>query len=175
MLLRETEMIRPVPMPSVYVETTIPSYLVAAPSRDLIVAARQQTTHDWWRTAADRFELFVSEAVLQEISAGDPEMAVRRMKVVDRLPALDVTEEVDSLVEVYQECLGLPDRARTDVVHIAVSVVYELDYLVTWNCAHIANGHVIGRLMEVNHGLARFTPLLLTPDYLLESPRGEDR
>jgi hypothetical protein len=155
-------------MPSVYVETTIPSYLTAAPSRDLIVAAQQQITRDWWSTAKERFELFVSEAVLQEIRAGDPQMASRRMEIVSGLPVLDVTREVDSLVEVYQGRLGLPDRARPDVVHIAVSVVYELDYLLTWNCAHIANGHVIRRLMRVNDELGRFTPLLLTPDQLLQ-------
>ena len=155
-------------MPTVYVETTIPSYLTAAPSRDLIVAGRQQITREWWATARDRFELFVSEAVLQEIRAGDPDMAARRMQIVDGLPVLDVTSQVDSLVEVYQERLGLPDRARPDIAHIAVSVVYELDYLLTWNCTHIANGHVIRRLMEVNHMLGRFTPLLLTPDQLLQ-------
>jgi hypothetical protein len=155
-------------VPTVYVETTIPSYLTAAPSRDLVVAAQQQITHDWWATAKERFELFLSEAVLQEIRAGDPKMAARRMQIVDGLSVLDVTSEVDSLVEIYQERLGLPDRARPDIAHIAVSVVYELDYLLTWNCAHIANGHVIRRLMEVNHMLGRFTPLLLTPDQLLQ-------
>jgi hypothetical protein len=155
-------------VPTVYVETTIPSYLTAAPSRDLVVAAQQQITREWWATAKDRFELFVSEAVLQEIRAGDPDMTARRMQIVDGLPVLDVTSQVDSLVEVYQERLGLPDRARPDIVHIAISVAYELDYLLTWNCAHIANGHVIRRLMEVNHVLGRFTPLLLTPDQLLQ-------
>lgn len=155
-------------MPTVYVETTIPSYLTAAPSRDLVVAAQQQITREWWATAKDRFELFVSEAVLQEIRAGDPDMTARRMQIVDGLPVLDVTSQVDSLVEVYQERLGLPDRARPDIVHIAISVAYELDYLLTWNCAHIANGHVIRSLMEVNHVLGRFTPLLLTPDQLLQ-------
>jgi len=155
-------------VPTVYVETTIPSYLTAAPSRDLVVAAQQQITREWWATAKDRFELFVSEAVLQEIRAGDPDMTARRMQIVDGLPVLDVTSQVDSLVEVYQERLGLPDRARPDIVHIAISVAYELDYLLTWNCAHIANGHVIRSLMEVNHVLGRFTPLLLTPDQLLQ-------
>lgn len=156
-------------MASVYVETTIPSYLAAKPSRDLIVAAHQQVTHDWWSTAAERFELFVSEAVLVEIREGDPEAAARRVEVIQGLRVLDVTEEVDTLIETYQEFLGLPGRAMTDIVHIAISVAYELDYLATWNCSHIANGHTIKRLMEINNSLGRFTPLLLTPDELLFS------
>ena len=157
-------------MASVYIETTIPSYLAARPSRDLIVAARQQTTHDWWQTAPERFDLSVSEAVLQEIRAGDPETAARRIEFVRGLPVLDINDEVDLLVELYEKRLGLPSRAKTDIVHIAVSVFYELDYLATWNCAHIANGHVIRRLMAVNNELGRFTPILLTPDELLAEP-----
>jgi len=157
-------------MPSVYVETTIPSYLSASPSRDLVVAAQQQITHDWWRTATQRFDLFVSELVLAEIRARDPEFAARRVEAVRGLPVLGQNDDVRSLVRIYRERLGLPDRARTDVVHIAFAVAYELDYLVTWNCAHIANGHVLRRLMEVNRSLGRFSPLLLTPGELLETP-----
>lgn len=161
-------------MASVYVETTIPSYLTAAPSRDLIVAAHQQITHDWWRTAAERFELFISEAVLDEIQAGNPELAVRRLELVKGLPVLTVNDDVRSLIGIYEERLGLPSRAGTDVVHIALAVAHEVDYLATWNCAHIANGEVLRRLIKINEGLGRFSPLLLTPDELLEHPSGED-
>jgi hypothetical protein len=161
-------------MSSVYVETTIPSYLAAFPSRDLIVAGQQQITHNWWRTARERFDLFVSEAVLREIRAGDPATAARRVEIVKGLPVLDVTKEVDSLVDIYQEKFNVPRRAKTDIVHIAVAVVYELDYVVTWNCRHIANGHIVRRLMEVNHSLGRFTPLLYTPAELeVPSQEGE--
>jgi hypothetical protein len=160
-------------MPSVYVETTIPSYLTSAPSRDLIVAGQQQITHTWWQTAKERFELFISEAVLQEIRAGNPEAAAKRMQVVEGLTILDVTKEVDSLVEIYQKRFQIPQRARMDIVHIAVAVVYELDYVVTWNCKHIANWQIIHSLMEVNRSLGRFTPLIYTPVELLELPAQE--
>lgn len=160
-------------MPSVYVETTIPSYLVAEPSRDLIVAANQQLTHEWWSSAKQRFDLFVSEVVMEEIRAGKPGFAARRVEAVSELPVLDLNEDVHSLDRIYREQLGLPERARTDVLHIAIAVSYELDYLATWNCAHIANGRVLRRLMEINHNLGRFTPILLTPAELLE-PREEN-
>jgi hypothetical protein len=160
-------------MPSVYVETTIPSYLAASPSRDLIVAGQQQLTYTWWQTAKERFELFTSEAVLQEIRAGDPDAAAKRIKLVEGLTILDVTNEVDSLTEIYQRQLNLPQRARMDIVHIAVAVVYELDYVVTWNCKHIANGQILSQLMKVNASLGRFTPLLYTPTELSELPSQE--
>jgi predicted nucleic acid-binding protein len=160
-------------MPSAYVETTIPSYLAAVPSRDLIIAARQQVTRDWWQYARGRFDLYVSEAVLQEIRAGDAATAAKRIELVEGLTVLDVTKDVDSLVEVYQRHFGLPQRARTDIVHIAVAVAYEVDYVVSWNCKHIANGQILRRLIEVNQTLGRFTPLLYTPAELLEVPEQE--
>ncbi len=160
-------------MLSIYVETTIPSYLAAAPSRDLVVAGQQQITHTWWQNARERFELFISEAVLQEIRAGDPVAAARRMELVKELAVLDVPKEADSLVEIYQRQFNLPQRAKADMVHIAVAVLYELDYVVTWNCKHIANWQILRRLMEVNHSLGRFTPLLYTPAEFLELPAQE--
>jgi predicted nucleic acid-binding protein len=153
-------------MATIYLETTIPSYLASRPSRDLVVAAHQQITHDWWAQAKNRFELFVSEAVLEEIRAGDPEAAARRMDTVRGLPVLALTEKVRRLVRVYSARLGLPPHAGADVVHIALAVTYELDYLVTWNCKHIANGQIVYRLIEINRELGKRTPLILTPEEL---------
>ncbi len=157
-------------MPSVYVETTIPSYLAAQPSRDLVAAGRQQITWDWWQHAQERFDLFISEVVLQEIRAGDSAAAAKRIELMKELPVLEVTAEVDSLAEFYQRHFGLPQRAKVDIVHIAVAVVHELDYVVSWNCKHIANGEILRRLIEANHAIGRFTPLLYTPAELLDLP-----
>ena len=160
-------------MPTVYLETTIPSYLVARPSRDLIVAAHQQITHDWWRDAREHFDIYISEIVLTEIRIGNPDVAARRLALVEGLPILQVNDEVQNLVNIYAQRLGLTGRALADVPHIAFAVTYTMDYLVTWNCAHIANGAVIRRLMEINLELQRHTPIIVTPEELLESPGGE--
>ena len=104
-------------MPTVYLETTIPSYLAAFPSRDLIIAAHQQITHDWWRTARKHFELYISEPVLDEIRAGDPNVIMRRMDFVDGLPVLKITDDVRQLVHEYDRRLGLTGRARADLHH----------------------------------------------------------
>lgn len=154
-------------MPSVYLETTIPSYLASRPSRDLIVAAHQQVTHEWWTRARGAFDIFISEAVLAEIRAGDPSLAARRLELVQDLPVLASRDDVDSLAEIYANGLGLPSQAYADLVHIAFAVSYGLDYLLTWNCKHIANGHVIRKLHAINNQIQRMTPVVVTPEELL--------
>jgi predicted nucleic acid-binding protein len=151
---------------SVYLETTIPSYLASRPSRDLVTAAHQQITHEWWNTAKTFYRLYVSEAVIDEIRGGDPEIAVRRLQLVEDLPILEIRDDILELVEIYGKSLGLPDRAQVDLVHIAFAVAYDIDYLVTWNCKHIANGSVIRRLSEINRRLQRPTPVIVTPEEL---------
>ena len=154
-------------MPSVYLETTIPSYLAAHPSRDLVMAAHQQITQDWRRSAQQRFDLYISDAVLNELRGGDPDAAVRRLAMVDGLPALQINDDVRRLVREYDRRLGLVGRARADLPHFAFAVAYQMDYLVTWNCRHIANGEVIRRLLDANAELRRPTPLLVTPEEIL--------
>jgi hypothetical protein len=157
---------------SVYIESTILSYMAARQSRDLLVAAHQQVTWDWWRSAPDRFDLFVSEAVMAEIRLGDPEAAARRVELAEGLPVLAFNDEVTWLARMYEEELGVPGNPKTDFLHIAFSVFYEADYLLTWNCSHLANGHVMRGLMETNLRLNRFTPLMVTPEELLDTEIG---
>jgi len=161
-------------MSSVYLETTVPSYLVARPSRDLVTAAHQQITHDWWETAKERFDLFVSEAVLDEIRAGDPDYAVQRMEMVAGLDVLAFSDDVETLIRAYHHRLGLVGSAAADLPHFAYAVAYNMDYLVTWNCKHIANGQVIRRLNVANSELGRPTPVIVTPEELLTTFPGGD-
>ena len=117
--------------------------------------------------------MYISEAVLEEIWAGDTEVATRRLAFVSGLPILTITDEVAQLAEVYLRRLGLPakaQKAQLDSVHLACAVVYELDYLLTWNCTHLANGLLIQRLQGLHQELARVTPIILTPEELLEVP-----
>ena len=153
-----------------YLESTIPSYLAAHLSRDLVVAAHQQITHAWWQDVRLAFDLYISEAVIEEISGGDSAVAARRMAFVGGIPILAVTEEVARLAERYAQRLGLPAKARLDTIHLACAVVYEMDYLLTWNCTHLANGVVIRRLQALNLELGRQTPIVVTPEELLEIP-----
>jgi hypothetical protein len=136
------------------------------------------TPTDYARVVADGARtirpLRVRGRVLSEIGAGDPEAAERRLEIVNELPVLELNDDVRSLVNEYVQRLGLIGRARADLPHLAFAVVYEMDYLLTWNCAHIANGEIIRRLMHANRELNRWAPLILTPEEILEPPEEEE-
>jgi len=153
-------------MTTVYIETSIPSYLSANPSRDLAIAGHQNITRKWWPLAIANFDCYVSEAVIFEISRGDPDSARRRIECLQNVEILAYSVEIESLIRTYGESLGLTGSAKADLPHFAYAVGYNMDYLVTWNCRHIANGHVIRRLMEVNRQIGRETPVIVTPEEL---------
>ena len=151
----------------IYIETTIPSYLAARPSRDLLQAARQQLTHDWWNNRRHEFELCLSEIVLEEAAAGDADAANRRLAILGGLPLLEMTAEVNDLAEPIMDSGLLPQRAARDAVHIAVSSVHAVDILLTWNCKHIANASIMRELSEIVAATGREMPVLCTPDELM--------
>jgi hypothetical protein len=126
-------------METVYLETTFISYLVARPSRDLLVAAHQQVTHDWWAKRRDQFECFVSQVVLDEVSLGDEDEVRKRLDALRQVDVLLVTDAAATLAKEIISTGVLPHRAFPDVAHVAVATVHEVEYLLTWNCKHLAN------------------------------------
>ena len=155
--------------PKVYLETTIPSYLTARPSRDLVTAAHQQITREWWDTRRHDFDLFVSQMVIDEASAGDPEAAIRRLDVLASLPLLDPQAEGTALAQMLIDHIPLPARAAADALHIAIAVVNGMDYLLTWNCTHIANAALRGRIEAACRSQGFRVPIIWTPEELLEA------
>ena len=158
-------------MERVYVETTIPSYLTSRLSRDIVVAAQQQITREWWDESRPYFLLYVSEAVLDECRSGDQELAQRRMSVITELPILRITNEVIKLAETYAQILEIPERAKVDAIHLSVAVTYEVDYLLTWNCKHLAHGGVRTKIHRYNRINELHEPMIVTP---LELMGGRD-
>jgi len=154
-------------MESVYLETTFISYLVARPSRDVIVAAHQQTTHDWWDTRRSDFASYVSQVVIDEASAGDPVEIQKRLDIIRGFPVLEVTESAESLAQAIVSAGVIPPRAVRDAAHIAVAAVHRIDYLLTWNCRHLANAQIIRRIQEVCDHLSERMPLICTPEELM--------
>lgn len=124
---------------TVYIETSIPSYLTARPSRDVRAAAWQQITTEWWDSARKDFNIFTSELTIVEASAGNPEAAERRLRVLQEIPKLVIDEEVQELAELLISKGGIPTSAEADALHVAVAAVHRIDYLLTWNCRHIDN------------------------------------
>lgn len=158
-------------MSTLYLETTIPSYLVAKQSRDIIILAHQQLTREWWNGQRHLYEIFISQVVLDEIKWGDPEMANKRIEILQGIPMLEVNDEVENLTVRYFESLQFPSKAIRDAFHLAYAVVYEIDFLATWNCAHLANADVIFRLAKLNKAWGYETPIICTPEELISYPR----
>jgi predicted nucleic acid-binding protein len=150
----------------IYVETSVISYLTARPSKTIIGAAHQQITMAWWETR-NQYELLVSESVLRECGAGDPEAAARRLASLQDVPLLLITEEALQVAESLVAHGIVPIKAAEDALHIAVATVNGVDYLLTWNCRHIANPEVQRNIAKHLEQLGLFLPFICTPEELL--------
>ena len=126
----------------IYIESTIPSYVVARPARDLLQAARQQLTRDWWDSQRKKHEIFASQIVLDEIAFGEKAMARLRLELLQGVPLLRVTDEVKEFARKILSSRLLPATADRDAAHIALASAYEMDILLSWNCRHIANAAI---------------------------------
>ncbi|MBF0124963.1 MAG: type II toxin-antitoxin system VapC family toxin [Magnetococcales bacterium] len=152
--------------PRIYLETSIISYLVALPSRDLVVAAHQQITHEWWSEQRNRYELFVSELVIQEIAMGDRDAANRRLSLVEAFTILMINDKAILLGEQLQKCAMLPEKANADALHISLAAYHRMDFLLTWNCRHIANGRTRHAIDKALKAQKMESPIIVTPEEL---------
>ena len=154
--------------PSVYVETSIVSYLTARPSRDLIVAAQQTMTREWWRDAPERFVLVASELVFTEAAAGDADAARARLTALEMVTRLDTTEDAAPLTQRLLQLGAFPREAAADAAHVCIATTNRVDYLVTWNLRHIANAAVRSRIERACRKVGREPPVICTPNELME-------
>jgi predicted nucleic acid-binding protein len=153
--------------PSVYLETTIPSYHTARPSRDVVVAGHQATTRDWWDNRLPHFRAFISQIVLDEAASGDTQAAKDRLAVPKSFPLLDVRDDATDLAGDLIDSGPIPRQAAGDALHIALTAVHGIDFLVTWNCTHIANAEMTGKITEICHGPGLECPVICTPEELM--------
>ena len=154
--------------PKTYLETSVISYLTSRPSRDLIVAANQQLTQEWWQVRRQNFDLFISQLVIQEVSAGDEGAAQRRLQTVANIPLLRLSEEAVTLAEKLVEEGAVPRRAVEDALHVAVATLNGMDYLLTWNFKHIANATMRYKIERICRLAGYEPPIICTPQELLE-------
>jgi predicted nucleic acid-binding protein len=150
-------------MEIVYLETSFVSLLVGNPSRDLVTAANQQITRDWWRLRRGEFVCVVSSEVLREASQGDPEEARKRLEVLRELTVLRLTPEAENLARALLATGGLPARAQADAAHVAIAAAAKTDYLLTWNSRHLATAQILRRLEAEAGRLGWKLPKVCTP------------
>ena len=153
---------------SAYLETTVIGYLAMRNSRDVRVAANQISTHEWWVNHRPDFDIFVSQFVLDECDQGDPSAAAERRIYLNDIPVLDTTEDVEALADVIATELQIPPKARIDAFHISMAAVHGIQFLLTWNCKHIANPESRPKIERACRDRGIEPPLICTPFDLLE-------
>ena len=156
-------------MKSIYLESSVVSYLAARPSRDLVVAGNQQVTRDWWETRRREYELFVSDLVVAECTVGDSTAVSEREQILVGLPVLATTQDSEALANVLLSAMALPRRAALDALHIGVTAVNGIDILLTWNCAHIANPFMQPQIAAACVEFGVVPPTICTPLQLAEA------
>lgn len=152
---------------TVYIETSILGYLTARSTRNLILAANIEVTKEWWESRRSGFTLYILQVVLDEVTRGDAEIAVKRLEMLNGLPLVELNQAVRNLSVQFLLRSNLPAKASDDAVHIAAATVHRLDYLLTWNCKHIANAQIQRKLAEVSLDFGYQLPVICTPYELL--------
>ena len=152
----------------VYIETSVISYLTARPSNDIRAMANQNVTIEWWETQRSNYDVFISEFVIAEASLGHPDAISRRIEVISDIMELQVTEEVRTLGQELIRRHALPEKAEIDAYHVAIATVNGMEYLLTWNCTHIANAHTRPKIEATCRALGYEPPIICTPQELTE-------
>jgi hypothetical protein len=154
-------------MQKVYVETSIFSYLTSKPSRNILAAACQSLTVEWWEKRSKDFELFISELVLVEASRGDSLAAAKRVAALNGIPHLQVTDEVVSLAGTLITPDLLPQKATADALHLSLATIHKMDFLLTWNCRHLDNAEIKSKVRRLLTTQGYSLPEICTPQELI--------
>ncbi|MBD2773071.1 PIN domain-containing protein [Iningainema tapete] len=152
---------------TVYIETSIFGHLTARSTNNLILAANINITQDWWQNYSSSFVLYASEVVEDEAAKGDRAIATQRLELLRALMLLELTEEALELSQAFLSQSNLPPKAANDALHMALATVYGLDYLLTWNCKHMANAQIQRKLSQISSALGYVLPIICTPYELM--------
>lgn len=155
--------------PRLYLETTIPSYLVARRSRDLRLAADQETTQEWWTDRRQNYDLYISKFVHEEAGRGDAQAAAARLSLLAGIPMLPEPPSAADLAEQILATRLIPPQAALDAAHIALATVHGMDYLLTWNCKHIHNVAIIRQIERLCERQGYTCPVICTPNDLMDT------
>ena len=149
--------------PKIYIETSVVSYLVSRPSKNVITAGHQVITRDFWETLND-FEVYISDMVIQEASAGDAAQAKERISALQGFPLLEIGDSVKHLAKALLDAKSVPEKCLEDAIHIAVAAVNGIDVIVTWNFKHINNPITRMKIRHVVENRGLVCPEICSPD-----------
>jgi len=148
--------------PKLYIETTIPSFY-HEDRTDAEAVARKEWTRRWWDNYSDRYMVVTSAAVIDEINAGNYPKKTKVLELITQLPLVPVESEVVEIVQTYIQQKVMPEDPVGDALHLALASFHKCDFLLTWNCKHLANANKFSHIRKVNVMLGIFVPLLVTP------------
>lgn len=154
-------------METVYIETSIISYLTARPSKNLIAVARQQQTWEWWESYRQDYTVFISNLVIAEASQGDTQRSQERLQVIREINRLTINTSCEELAEKLIIYSPIPDNAQDDALHIAIASYHAVDFLLTWNFKHLANAHLIPKVRTIVEDSGYQFPQICTPEELI--------
>jgi hypothetical protein len=155
--------------PTVYIESSVISFYANRRSKDLIVAAYQKISADWWEKELHKYQPFVSQFVIEEISRGDFRAAKNRMDAIKDFPLLDLPDETFDLAKRYLKEVQIPRKSQLDAFHISAAVINRMDYILSWNFHHIANVFVKEKIKKINNEIGVETPVICTPEELIKN------
>ena len=155
-------------MQTLYVETSIVSYLRSRAASHVVAAARQFLTRRWWDEERNSYDLVISQYVLDEAAKGNPTLAAERLKQLKGIPLLEIVPEIQKIADAILAQAILPAKAEFDALHFAVAAYYRVDYLLTWNCTHIANARILPRIREILRQSGFPSPMVCTPEEMVD-------
>ena len=161
-------------MPRVYIETSIVSYVRQRPSGLVVAAARQILTRRWWDDERKNYELVTSQYVIDEAADGDPHLAQERLHLLDDIPLLQLGPDIDAVANEIMSRAILPPKAQVDALHIATAAHHRIDYLLTWNCTHIANARILPRIQRALVHMGCWVPIICTPEEMLDDDENDN-
>ena len=154
-------------MQTVYIETSILSFLRSKQSAHVVSAARQLVTRRWWDEERTNYELVTSQYVLDEASRGDALLAAERMQALAGIPLVEIPDAIPSRADALLAAASLPENARLDALHLCAASFHRIEYLLTWNCTHIANARILPRVRQFLADQGHTLPEVCTPEELL--------
>jgi len=162
------------PKRSIYIETTVPSIITSRPSRDIRNLYRQEISKEFWEYERQKYNLYISQYVVEECKRGDEDAAKRRLELIKDIPSLPTSEDVENLAEKYYKCLGISKKAKTDCFHLAISVIGKMDYLMSWNMTHLGERY-FNEVAEYNYKNSLWLPRMHTPDAIMDIEKEETK
>lgn len=152
--------------PKIYIETSVVSYLVARISKNIVIAAHQASTSDFWHKLVD-YEPYISDIVMQEASNGDETQAIQRCQKIEHFPILRIDDDVKELARQFLDLQIIPEKCPEDALHIAVAASHGMDFIVTWNFKHINNPFIRSRIRQVVEENGWNCPEICSPEEFL--------